>query len=809
MKKIIKIKGMDCASCSITVEKALKRVKGVSTANVNFTSGKALIDYDETKATEADLKTAVENAGYNVAEDKRGLEGVQEIIFKVKGMDSQHCAIIVENAVRKVKGVKDIKTNIATLKATIQYEIPATKEELRKAILNSGYEPEEFVEETADKEKEEREKEINTLKLKFIVSLILSLPLAYLAMGELLKLPVPIQEPGIIALIQFALATPIILINYEFYIRGLRAVIFGRTANMDTLVAVGTGSAYLYSIFSMIMILSGKGMQNLYFEIAGLLLMFIVLGKLLEAIAKGRTSEAIKKLLSLQAKTAIVIRKGKETEIPIEEVAAGDIVVVKPGQKIPVDGIVTDGHSSVDESMVTGESIPVEKTKGSNVIGATINTTGSFRFKATKVGKDTMLAQIVRLVEEAQSSKAPIQKLADTISAYFVPAVAVIAIISALVWFLLGAGFAFSLSIFIAVLIIACPCAMGLATPTAIMVGTGLGAQHGILFKSAEALQMAHKANIIVFDKTGTLTRGKPEVTDVILVQGTENDVLKLASIVEKNSEHPLATAIIESAKKRKIEIPDASKFNSITGRGVEAEYRGKKILLGNKRLMSEKKINLSTLEQKIEQLEQQGKTVMLLAVNRKITGAIAVADTAKEGTKEAIEELQKMGKEIVMITGDNKRTAEAIGAQLGITRVLAEVLPEDKEKEIKRLKLSGKKVAMVGDGINDAPALAEADVGIAVGSGTDVAIETGDIVLVKNDIRDVITAMRLSHYTLNKIKQNLFWAFFYNTAGIPIAAGILYPFTGFLLNPIIAGAAMAFSSVSVIANTLLMRKFR
>ncbi len=820
MKKIIQIKGMDCASCAVTIEKALKKEKGVKDASVNFASGKALVDFDEKQASEEELYKAVENAGYKVgkeqvreqaAERARDMK-IREITFNVGGMGSQHCAMIVESALRKVKGVKEVSTSYSTMKAAVKYELPATIEELKNAITNAGYAPQEYAEETADTEKAEREKEIEILKSKFLLSLILSLPLAYMAMGSILNLPMPELDSKALALIQLSLTTPILAINFQFYTRGIRAVIFGRTANMDTLVAVGTGAAFAYSFAVTVFMLIGNtklGVHDLYYEIAGLLLMFIVLGKLLEAIAKGKTSEAIKKLLGLQAKTAVVVRKGKEMEIPIEEVAVGDTVVVKPGQKIPVDGKVTEGHSSVDESMVTGESMPVEKTKGNGVIGATINTTGSFKFKATKVGKDTMLAQIIKLVEEAQSSKAPIQKLADQVSAYFVPAVAVIAIISALAWLAAGAGLAFSLSIFIAVIIIACPCAMGLATPTAIMVGTGMGAEKGILFKSAESLQIAHKADVIVFDKTGTLTKGKPEVTDVLAVGMDEKEALKLAAVAEKRSEHPLASAIIEAAKKQRIAVPDATKFSSITGKGVEATYQNKKVLLGNKRLMSERKIALTAIDKKIEQMEQQGKTVMILAVNSKLAGAIGVADTIKENAKDAITELQKMGKEIVMITGDNKRTAEAIASQLGIKSVLAEVLPEDKEKEVKRLKAQGKKVAMVGDGINDAPALAEADIGIAIGSGTDIAIETGDIVLVKNDIRDVAAAMKLSSYTERKIKQNLFWAFFYNTMGIPIAAGILYPFTGFLLNPIIAGAAMAFSSVSVVGNTLLMRRFR
>ena len=528
-----------------------------------------------------------------------------------------------------------------------------------------------------------------------------------------------------------------------------------------------------------------------------------------EAKAKGKTSEAIKKLMGLSAKTAIVVRDGEELEIPVEEVVVGDVVVVKPGQKIPVDGDIIDGYSSVDESMITGESIPVEKSKGDKVIGATINKTGSFKFKATKVGADTALAQIIKMVEDAQGSKAPIQKLADIISAYFVPTVVSIAIISSAVWYFVG-GFTFALTIFVAVLIIACPCALGLATPTAIMVGTGKGAEAGILFKNAESLQMAQKINTIVFDKTGTLTKGEPQVTDVVTISDySEEDILLFAAVAEKNSEHPLGEAIVAYAKEKKIKIDEPNKFNSVTGKGIEVEYNGLVIEFGNRKLMEEKKIDFKSAQEKLKQLEGEGKTAMLIAINQKLSGIVAVADTLKEYSAKAIETLNEHGIETIMITGDNKRTAEAIAKQVGIKRVLAEVLPQDKASSVKQLQQEGKKVAMVGDGINDAPALTQADIGIAIGSGTDVAIESGDIVLIKEDLRDVVVAMDLSKYTMRKIKQNLFWAFFYNTLGIPLAAGALYPLTGFLLSPIIAGAAMAFSSVSVVSNSLLMKRWK
>lgn len=809
-KIILPIKGMHCASCALTIEKSLKRVLGVKNVNVNYASEKANVEFDAEKSSEKDLEKAIEDAGYEVIKTN-GKAGT--VTLRVRGMSSQHCAGIVESSLMKLEGIKNVDASFAIERAIIDFDpSKVTLEQIKKTIIDAGYEPEKFKEDV-DREKEARQEEIKTLKIKFFISLILGLPLLYFVMAPHIGLTIPKFVENNTAIIQFLLTTPIIIVGHDFYTKGFRVLIKNRTANMDTLVAVGTGAAYLYSLVVSILIWLGNknyGADDLYYEIAGLLIMFILLGKYLEAIAKGKTSEAIRKLLSLQAKTAIVIRNGKEQKISVDDVVAGDIIIVKPGEKIPVDGIIVEGHSSVDESMLTGESIPVEKSKNDKVIGATINKTGSFKFKATKVGKDTVLAHIVRMVEEAQGSKAPIQKLADLISAYFVPGVVVIAILSFLVWYFLGLGFVFALTIFITVLIIACPCALGLATPTAIMVGTGLGAKNGILFKNAESLQLAQKIQTIVFDKTGTLTKGKPEVTDIFAIEkNKEKDVLKLAAIAEKRSEHPLAEAIVSKAKKEKLKIEDPKKFNSITGKGIEAFYKNKRILLGTRKLMKENKIDVSKVENKMNKLEEQGKTAMLVSLDKKLVGVIAVADTLKENSKEAIDELHKMNKEIVMITGDNERTANAIAKQLGIDKVLAEVLPQDKSNEIKKLQDKKKTVAMVGDGINDAPALAQADLGIAIGSGTDIAIETGDIVLIKNDLRDVVIAIDLSRFTLRKIKQNLFWAFVYNIIGIPIAAGVLYPFTGWLLNPIIAGIAMAFSSVSVVSNTLLMRFYK
>lgn len=735
--------------------------------------------------------------------------GAQKVAIGITGMHCASCVLKIEDSLKKVNGVHDVKVNFALGRAYVNFNPQqVSRVDLDNAIVKAGYQPIK-----KDIERETREREIRILKRKFFLSLFLAIPLLYVSMGLMVGLPVAEFIKKNIALIQFLLTTPIIFAGYQFYTKGFGAVIKTRTANMDTLVALGTGAAYLYSLFVSIAIWFGNsnyGVRNLYYEVAGVLIAFILLGRYLESIAKGKTSEAIKKLLGLQAKTATVLRDGKEIELPVEEVLVGDVIVVKPGQKIPVDGRVLEGYSSVDESMITGESIPLEKSKGDEVIGATINKTGSFKFEATKVGRDTALAQIIKLVEEAQGSKAPIQELADRISARFVPIVFVVGIGAFLLWLLTGQSFIFALTIFITVLIIACPCALGLATPTAVMVGTGIGAQNGILIKSARSLQLAHKIDTVVFDKTGTLTKGEPELTDVFaLTDKSENEVLKLAAIVEKRSEHPLGEAIVKGAKDRGIDIPEAEEFNSITGKGVKARYLGQEILLGNRKLMEEKGIDVKDIEKNLQDLEEQGKTTMIVAINNKIAGLVAVADTLKEYSRKAVQELKRMGKEVVMITGDNSRTGNAIARELGMSKVLAEVLPQDKANEIKKLQEKGRKVAMVGDGINDAPALTQADIGIAIGSGTDVAIESADIVLIKEDLRDVVIGMDLSRYAMKKIKQNLFWAFFYNSVGIPIAAGVLYPFTGFLLNPMIAGAAMAFSSVSVVSNSLLMRRYK
>ncbi len=804
------ITGMHCASCAGTIEKSLRKLAGVSEANVNVAAETATVRFNPDTVSLSDMEKAVSDAGYKsyIRDEEAG-----QLDLKIVGMDNPHCLGTVDGALKRLSGITS-KELFVNEKAKISFDPSViSRSEILQTIRDAGYTPVEESEDALDREKEAREKEIKTLKLKVIISTLLGIPLVYLTMGPYVGIPVPHIPARPETLIQLFLATPILLISYQFYTRGYLTVVRNRMATMDTLVGLGTGIAWLYSVGVMIAIwigVDGYTTENLYFEVAGLLIVFILIGKYLEAIAKGKTSEAIKALLGLQAKTALVLRDGREIEIPIEEVRVGDEVLVKPGQKIPVDGIIVDGHSAIDESMLTGESMPVDKAVGDEVVGASLNKTGAFRFRATKVGKDTALAQIIKLVEEAQGSKAPIQALADLLSSYFVPAVVIIAVLSFGVWILAGKSFIFALSVFIAVLIIACPCALGLATPTAVMVGTGLGAKNGILIKSAEALQTAHKIDTVIFDKTGTLTKGEPELTDMLSFGSWEDDrMLALAASVEKNSEHPLGEAIVRGAEHRSLELLPPEDFHSITGKGVEGTVDGQRVVIANRAQFADMDMSVENIENAMVKLENQGKTAMIVGINGEVAGVLAVADTLKEHSKEAVRILHKMGKKVIMITGDNRRTGEAIASQLGIDDVLSEVLPQDKSAEVKKLQDKGLKVAMVGDGINDAPALMQSNVGIAIGSGTDVAIESADIVLIKDDIRDVVMAMDLSRYSMWKIKQNFFWAFIYNSLGIPIAAGILYPFTGFLLSPLIAGAAMAFSSVSVVSNSLLMKRYK
>ncbi|MBI4160796.1 MAG: copper-translocating P-type ATPase [Candidatus Yanofskybacteria bacterium] len=736
-------------------------------------------------------------------------------IFSIKGMHCASCVLVLEKSLKNVDGVSQANVNLATEKATVEYDpSKVTDKELASAVSNVGYQAlinEEL--QSEDQEKAQKQKELAALKQKVILSLIFGGLILWGSFPGLMKTaPQLLQNFWL----QLLLATPIqFWVGWEFY-RGAITSLKHRTANMDTLVALGTTVAYVYSAFVVFLpnVVQGAGIEpSPYFDVATIIIGLILLGRYFEARAKAGTSEAIKKLIGLQPKTARVIRDSKEMDISVSEIIIGDVIRVRPGEKIPVDGIIIEGESSIDESMITGESIPVDKTQGDTVVGATINKTGSFIFKTNKVGADTMLAQIIKLVQEAQGSKAPIQRLADIVSSYFVPTVIILAIATFVVWYNFGPNpvLLFAILNMVAVLIIACPCAMGLATPTAIMVGTGKGAEHGILIKDAESLEIAHKVNVIIFDKTGTLTKGKPEVTDIIatLPELDKNEALVLAASLEKGSEHSLAESIIMEAEKRGLVILPIKQFETIPGHGIKGLAGDKKIVLGNRKLMSKENVETGNQNQEIERLESEGKTVMMLGLNNRLVALIAVADTMKESAKEGIELLKKLRIEPIMITGDNRRTAEAIARQVGIQRVLAEILPEQKEAELKKIQAEGKTVAMVGDGINDAPALAAADIGIAMGNGTDVAIESADITLINKDLRSVAAAIMLSKKTMRTIKQNLFWAFGYNIILIPVAMGALYPFSHILLNPIFASVAMATSSVSVVSNSLLLKRKR
>jgi Cu+-exporting ATPase len=727
------------------------------------------------------------------------------------------CVSAVENALRGIDGVVSVAVNFATEKATIDY-FPSQvgMREFKRAVKEAGYEVVEAEqgEDIVEKEQREREKAYKELRTKVITGAVLAVPIMVLMQwhhlfGGWLHLPLQLNH-----LIQLVLATPVqFWIGRQFY-TGAIASARHKTSNMNTLIAIGTSSAYIYSIvatfFPSLFEITGYS-ADVYFDTSATIIVLILLGRLFEARAKGRTSEAIKKLIGLQAKTARVIKDGREMDVPIEDVEIGDIVQVRPGEKVPVDGVIVEGYSAVDESMVTGESIPAEKNRGDSVIGGTVNKTGSFRFEATKVGKETMLSHIIEMVQSAQGSKPPIARLADVIASYFVPAVIGIAAITFIVWYVFGPTPAFTYAVlnFIAVLIIACPCSLGLATPTSIMVGTGKGAENGILIRSGEALEKAHTITAVVFDKTGTLTKGRPEVTDVFPKGVDARDVTFYAASAEKGSEHPLGEAIIRKATEDNLKIADPEQFQAIPGHGIRAVVQGKTVLLGNRKLMQHEGIDIGSLADEAERLSGLGRTPMFISVDGSAAGIIAVADTLREESVQAVRQLHDLGIEVVMITGDNKRTGEAIGRQAGIDRVFAEVLPQEKADQVKKLQAEGKVVAMVGDGINDAPALAQADVGIAIGTGTDVAMEASDITLISGNIKGVVTAIALSKATMRNIRQNLFWAFAYNVILIPVAAGVLFPFFGILLNPMLAAGAMGFSSVTVVTNALRLRKFR
>lgn len=815
VEKNYNITGMTCASCSSRIEKILNKADGVESAVVNLATEKATVKFDKSVISSEDIIKKVEKSGYGAEEIDEGNKS--EAHFKVKGMTCASCSNRVEKVVNRMDGVYEAVVNLALEDMNVKYDKRKVSiEDIEKVVKNAGYEAIEIKDTAKSDHKKDSQEKVKKARNRFIWSVVFAVPLLIIAMGPMLGLKLPgVINPDVspfnYAFIQLILALIIAFIGRDFFIHGFKNL-FHLSPNMDTLIALGSGAAILYGIYALVKIYQGDVhfAHHLYFESAGMIVAFISLGKFLEAITKGKTSDAINKLMGLAPKTATIIVDGKEKVIGIDDVRVNDIILVKPGEKLPVDGEVVEGTTSIDESMLTGESIPVEKNPGDQVFGASLNKNGMFKYKATKVGKDTVLSKIINLVEDAQGTKAPIAKLADIISGYFVPVVIAIAVLSALAWFFIGnENLEFSLNILISVLVIACPCALGLATPTAIMVGTGKGAENGVLIKSGVALEEAHKINTIVFDKTGTITEGKPKVTDIISASISEDELLKLAAAAEKGSEHPLGEAIVKEAENRNINLPQIKTFNSIPGEGIITNIEGKDIVIGNRKIMDRNKIDITSIEAKAHELADSGKTPMFIAIDGTLAGIIAVADTVKENSKKAVKALHDMGIEVVMLTGDNEKTAKSIAKQVGIDRVISDVLPEGKANVIKDLQKEGKKVAMVGDGINDAPALVTAEIGMAIGSGTDVAIESADIVLMRSDILDVVGAIQLSRATIRNIKQNLFWAFGYNVLGIPVAMGILKLFGGPLLNPMIGSFAMSLSSVSVLLNALRLKGFK
>ena len=805
------VSGLPLKEHATHLESTLRAVSGVEEVKVNVAANRLEVQYDTGIVNVSQLVGAAKSIGFQV--------GGANVKIGIENLRCASCVKFIEDELKSTQGVLNATVNIATQEATVDY-LPqnTTLAELNKAIETWGYKPRPATSDApVDKQEEAHAREYRRLMKMFWFAAIISVPVLLFAYPQY----VPVIRDLSMETIRWswilsAVATlPVLFYSgYDFF-TGAWAAFKHRSANMNTLIALGTGAAWLYSTFAISFpAIFPEGTSEPFYDVVSVVIALVVLGQALELRAKGQSSSAIKKLLGLQAKTARVIRDGNEMDIPVEEVLVGDVIQVRPGEKIPVDGVIVEGSSAVDESMLTGESMPASKKMGDEVIGATINKTGAFKFRTTKVGKDTALAQIVKMVQDAQNSKAPIARLADTISGYFVPIVMILAVWTFVIWFVVGPQpqFVYALVTSVTVLIIACPCALGLATPMSLMVGIGKGAENGILIRSGEALQTARAIQIVVLDKTGTITKGKPELTDIVISDQSivkDDELLRLASSVEKVSEHPLAQAIVDGAQARKLELANVKDFEAIPGHGVSAKVEDKNILIGNLKLMKRENIALGSLEEKSKSLADDGKTPMFIALDGKAAGIIAVADTVKEDSAEAIAVLQKMGIEVVMITGDNRRTAEAIARKVGITRVLAEVLPEDKAQNIQQLQAEGKKVAMVGDGINDAPALAQADVGLAIGTGTDVAIEASDITLIKGSLKGVVTAIEVSRATMTNIYQNLVGAFFYNVLGVPVAMGLLFPFFGLLLSPLIAGAAMAFSSVTVVGNANRLRGFK
>ncbi|MCQ8212308.1 heavy metal translocating P-type ATPase [Cetobacterium somerae] len=826
MEKRYRIGNVTCQSCVALIEKILTSTQGINNAKVNLATEELFVNFDEKVIKEEDVKNKIVPLGYTLEE----IKDLKTVIFSIKGLHCQSCVGTVEKIISGMKGVDSIVVNLATEKATITYDSAIVKlSEVFHLIAKFGYTGERITEEVIDRRAEEKKLELKREFNEFLIAIIFGAIIFYISMGSMIGLPVPNvihydTNPLLFAMIQLILSIPVVYVGRDFYISGLKKL-KSKTPSMDSLIALGTGAAFIYSLYGTFKIYEGDlhFVHNLYYESGVVIIALISLGKYLENVSKGKTSEAIKKLMSLQSKRANLFRNGKIVTVDIEEVEVGDVLLIKPGESIPTDGVVIDGISSVDEAMLTGESIPVKKIDGSKVYGATINGTGSLKIEVTETGENTTLSRIIRLVENAQGSKAPIARMADVISSYFVPVVIAIAVISSLTWYIVGTlglvslnetPSVFALTILISVLVIACPCSLGLATPTAIMVGTGRGAELGILIKSGEALEKTCKVDTVVFDKTGTITMGRPTVTNILSNRLEENVLLKVVGSLEQNSEHPLADAIMREVNLRKLEMFSVRSFNSVTGEGVTGTLEDTpvgdvEVIVGNKKIMDRYNINIEEHLEEGAKLFDEGKTVIYIAAKDTYLGMIAIADKVRESSKVVIEELKNIGIDVIMLTGDNERTARAIAKEVGLTKVIAEVSPEQKYSQIKKLQISGKKVAMVGDGINDSPALTQADIGIAVGGGADIALESADIVLMSKNIKDVPKAIELSRATMKNIKQNLFWAFIYNGLGIPVAAGILYPFTGHLLNPMIAGAAMAMSSVSVVSNALRLKWFK